>query len=157
MQEITNKKFFTRYAFFVVLLLIVFGILSYSAVLSRKSWTVNLGKSVQKTLDEYETGTWHVESPVNIDKPVSINSAAYTVKNKNTGEEKVAVIIRITTFYGPLPAVYLYDEVNGAIFAGYSSLHGRIREQLLAPKSDKRREYWQRKIPEILNQAGGNK
>lgn len=150
MHEIDNKEFFKNYAFFLVILLVIFGILSYSVVLSRKSWTKNLGVSVQKVLDEYEPSVWNVEAPVNLKKPVSVNCAAYQIRNKTDGSVSKAVIVRITTFYGPLPAVYIYKEGQEAQFIGYSSLHGRIKNQLVNNNSDKRREYWQAKIPDIL-------
>ena len=54
MAEITNKKFFTNYAFFLLILLVVFGILIYPAIVSKKSWNNNLRVSVQKVLNEYE-------------------------------------------------------------------------------------------------------
>ena len=150
MQEINNQKFFRNYAFFLVILLVTFSILTYSAILSRKSWTKNLGASVQKVLDEYQSATWTIEAPIALKTPVSVNSAAYQIRNKKDGSVEKAVIVRITTFYGPLPAVYIYKEGQEAEFVGYSSLHGRIRLQLANNRSDKRREYWQSKIPDIL-------
>lgn len=150
MQEIDNKKFFRNYAFFLLILLVIFGILSYSVVLSRKSWSKNLGLSVQKVLDEYQPATWNVEAVITLKSPVSINSSAYQIRNKATGSMAKAVIVRITTFYGPLPAVYIYREGEEVEFVGYSSLHGRIQTQLMNTNSDKRREYWQSKIPDIL-------
>ena len=150
MHEIDNKKFFINYGLFLAILLVIFGMLSYSVVLSRKSWSKNLGNSVQKVLDEYEPKTWNVESAVTLKTPVSLNSAAYQIRNKTDGTVAKAVIVRITTFYGPLPAVYIYQEGQEVEFAGYSSLHGRIRNLLINTNSDKRREYWQSKVPDII-------
>ena len=150
MQEINNKTFFKNYAFFLVILLVIFSILSYSIVLSRKSWNKNLGVSVQKVLEEYEPSTWSIEAPIQIKTSIAVNSAAYQIRNKKDGTVAKAVIVRITTFYGPLPAVYIYKEGQKTDFIGYASLHGRINELLKNNKSDKRREYWQSKIPEIL-------
>lgn len=152
MKEITNKSFFRNYAFFLLLLFIVFGILTYLTVVSKKSWTNYLSVSVQKTLDEYEPDTWKVMDPIEINKPVSVNCAAYKVMNNRNKQEATAVIIRITTFYGPLPGVFIQTQEGKTIFAGYSSLHGRIKTQISSTRSDKRREYWQSKIPEIINQ-----
>ena len=53
MQEITNKKFFINYAFFTLFLIVVFGILAYFSIASKKSFSKNLAVSVQKVLDEY--------------------------------------------------------------------------------------------------------
>ena len=152
MQEINNKKFFTNYAFFILILLVVFSILSYFVFAARKSWNKNLAITVQRVLEEKEEGRWKVGNNVAVNKPVTVNCALYEVLDTKDNQSKYAVIIRIITFYGPIPAVYIYDADNGHVdFIGYSSLHGRIRTQIMNNKSDKRREYWQEKIPDILD------
>ena len=152
MQEISNKKFFKNYAFFILILLILFLILSYFIIIARKSWTKNLAVTVQTVLDEKEEGRWKVGAPVEINKPLTVNCAAYEVKDSQDDSPQTVIIIRIINFYGPIPAVYLYNENKGsADFIGYSSFHGRINNQLMNNKSDKRREYWQNTIPAILN------
>ena len=149
MQEITNKKFFINYAFFLLILSVLFGILIYATVLSRKSWNNNLSKSVQKVLDEYDQGTWTVNESIAINKPIGVNCAAYQIKNNKNNSSAKAIILRITTFYGPLPAVFIYNDDENISFAGFSSRHGRVRQEE-SNKSDKRIKYWQSKIPEIL-------
>ncbi|MBO4533262.1 MAG: hypothetical protein J5726_06140 [Treponema sp.] len=157
MAEITNKKFFTNYAFFLLILVFVFGILIYPVLASKKSWSVNLGNSVQKVLDEYENGRYKVTGAVEINKPITTSCAAYTVNDTTANKTVNAIIIRITTLYGPLPAVFIYDPSaysDKVVFAGYSSLHGRVRTQLTYDSPDKRREYWQKKVPDIFEGGG---
>lgn len=152
MQEISNKKFFTNYAFFILILLVIFSILSYFTITARKSWNKNLAFAVQKVLDEKEEGRWSVKNNLPVNKPLTVNCALYEVFDNKDNQTQYAVIIRIMSFYGPIPAVYLYKaDKNITDFIGYSSLHGRIRTQIMDNKSDKRREYWQEKIPAIVN------
>ena len=152
MQEISNKKFFKNYAFFILLLLIVFSILSYFVIAARKSWVKNLSVTVQNVLDENESNRWKVGNNIFINKPLTVNCAAYNVYDTKTNETNNVIIIRMLSFYGPIPAVFVYNpENNETEFIGYSSLHGRIKTQIMNTKSDKRREYWQEKIPEIFN------
>ena len=152
MQEISNKKFFKNYAFFILILVILFTILSYFVIIARKSWTKNLAVTVQKVLDEKEQGRWKVGAPVEINKPLTVNCSAYEVTDSKDDSSETVIIIRIINFSGPMPAVYLYNDNKGyADFIGYSSLHGRINTQLMNNKSDKRREYWQNTVPAILN------
>lgn len=154
MSEITNKKFFTNYAFFLLILVIVFGILIYPVLASKKSWATNLGNSVQKVLDEYQEGNYKVTAPVEITKPVATSCAGYNVNDAKNNRTVYAIIIRVTTLYGPLPGVFIYDPAavsDKVIFAGYSNLHGRVNTQLSTNFPDKRREYWQKKIPEIFD------
>lgn len=152
MQEISNKKFFRNYAFFIIILLVVFSILSYFVYAARKSWSKNLAVTVQRVLDESEKDRWKVGENIQINKPVTVNCAAYELTDAKDDSPKSVVIVRIMNYYGPIPAVYIYNESDGSTdFIGYSSLHGRIRNQLMNTKSDKRREYWQEKVPEILD------
>jgi hypothetical protein len=151
MQEISNKKFFKNYAFFILILLVMFSILSYFIIISRKSWNNNLAITVQKVLDEKESNRWKVGEHIEINAPVTVNCAAYKLSDTKDNSEKTAIIIRIVNYYGPIPAVYIYNDNDGSVdFIGYSSLHGRIQTQLMSNKSDKRREYWQESIPSIL-------
>ena len=152
MQEISNKKFFKNYAFFILILLVVFSILSYFVLTARKSWVKNLTVTVQNVLDEHENKRWSVGNNVPVNKPITVNCAAYDIYDSKDNSKQYAVIIRIVTFYGPIPAVYIYNpETQKTDFIGYSSLHGRIRTQIMNNKSDKKMEYWQVRIPEILN------
>ena len=152
MQEINNKQFFKNYAFFILILLVIFSILFYFVFTAKKSWNKNLAVTVQKVLDEKENGRWKVGNSVYINKPITVNSAAYELTDSTKDDTEYVVIIRIITYYGPMPAVYVYNETKKITdFIGYSSLHGRINTQLSNNKSDKRREYWEERIPEILN------
>lgn len=151
MQEIDNKKFFRNYAFFMLILLVIFGILLYFVLVARKSWTKNLAITVQTVLDEEENGRWKVGDNIPINSPLTVNCAAYEITDSMDKAPKIAVIIRIMNYYGPIPAVYILNEdTRETQFIAYSSLHGKIRNQFLNNKSDKRREYWQEKIPDII-------
>ena len=79
MPEITNKKFFTNYAFFLLIILFVFGILIYPVIASRKSWSKNLGNSVQRVLDEFEKDRYKVTGHLDIEKPITTSCSAYTI------------------------------------------------------------------------------
>lgn len=152
MQEISNKQFFKNYAFFILILLVVFGILFYFVFTAKKAWNKNLAVTVQRVLDETEKGRYTVENAVYVNKPLTVNCAAFELTDSVTNNEDFVVLIRIITYYGPIPAVYIYDKTTETTeFIGYSSLHGRIKTQLMNSKSDRRREYWQNRIPEILN------
>lgn len=155
MQEISNKKFFKNYAIFILILLVIFSVLSYSVIAAKKSWVKNLSITVQNTLNETEAGRWKLGNNITINKPLTVNCAAYEVLDTIDNQIKNAVILRMVTIYGPVSCVFVYDEQKGTVeFIGYSSLHGRIRTQLMNNKSDKKQEYWKEKIPEILDKQG---
>ena len=59
-------------------------------------------------------------------------------------------MIRIQSFYGPLPAVFTVDKNNNVELVGFASMHGRIFNQTNTRNINKRLEYWKTKIPEII-------
>lgn len=150
-QNISYKDFFKRYGIFLLILVVIFGILIYSIFLSQRSWTQNLKNSVQVVLEERDPNTWTVENNVKIKNPFTMNAACYEVRNRKSGTLYKAVIIRIQTLYGPIPAVFMLDD-DSVYFVGYSSLHGVIASQLENNKTSKRIEYWIHKIPAIIGE-----
>ena len=86
----------------------------------------------------------------NVANPLSAGSACYDARNKKSGENGKAVIIRVQTFYGPHCGVFLVLGNDKVEFKGYSSLHGRVSQQLKTSYSSRRVEYWSRRIKEML-------
>lgn len=150
MENVSYKVFFKNYGIFLAVITVIFGILIYSIILSKKSWNNNLRIAVEKVLDEQDPNQWTIGNNRPIKNPLSLTSACYEVRNRRTGEIFNAVIIRVETFYGPLPAVYICDSENNVTFIGYSSLHGRIEKIIKSNSGDKRIEYWQKKIPYVI-------
>lgn len=151
MESISYKVFFKNYGIFLAIITVVMGILVYSVYLSRKSWDKNIKTSVEKVLDDYESNQWTVGNSKPIKNPMSMTSACYEARSRRTGEVYNAVIVRIETFYGPLPAVYLCDSENNVTFVGFATLHGRIASIIKSSGPDKRIDYWAKKIPYIIN------
>lgn len=149
-KEISYGNFFKSYGIFLGILAVFFGLLIYLSVLSQKSWRNNLRNSVSIVLNENEPESWNVGNFCPIQSPISFNSACYEIQNKKNGEYYKAIILRVQTFYGPLSAVFTIDKDNVVEFKGYSSLHGRVANQIENSNSNKRINYWKSKIPEII-------
>lgn len=156
MQNISYKDFFKRYGIFLAILVTIFGILIYTIIFSQRAWTQNLKKSVEIVLEEKEPNCWTVENNIKIKNPFAMNAACYEVRNRKSGDLYKAIIIRVQTFYGPMPAVFLLDNDNKVAFVGYSSLHGVIASQLTNNATSKRIEYWIHKIPTIIDNESSN-
>ena len=78
----------------------------------------------------------------------------YHLVSKNGSDKNYAVLIRINTLYGPLPAVFVYNKNKGTEFIGFQGLHGRVKNIILSNYSSIRLKYWINKIPEIVSKAG---
>jgi hypothetical protein len=149
-RDISSKDFFIKYGLFMTIILFVIGILIYFSIISNISWKKNLGISLQKVLNEnYGQNEWIVKENIDIKNPFIYNACCYISENIQTEQECIAIIIRINSFFGPLPAVFLIDENNQVSFVGYAALDGRIKE-IIYKTNDNRILYWKKKIPQIL-------
>ena len=146
------SSFFKNYGILLGFLAVILGILLYFTTVSQKSWVNNLRNSVNSVLNEKEVDSWVLGNYYKIKSPVSQNVVCYDARNKKNGEMYKTVMIKIQTFYGPLPAVFVVKD-NEVNFMGYATLHGRVYNQIINNKSNKRINYWKAKIPEILEYA----
>jgi len=145
-----DKTYFVKLGIFTAFIAIIFGLLTYSVVLSRKSWQKNLRLSVEKILDENDSNNWIVGNAIPLNSPFTVNAACYEVSSRKTGIPYKAVIVRVPTFYGPVATVFTMDNDNKVEMIGFSSVHGRIAENMHTNRYSKRFEYWERKIPELF-------
>lgn len=149
MDKYTTKDFFIKYGIFTGVLVVILGLIIYINIYSRKSWNTNLKNSIESVLEQSEPGAWEVGELVELTNPISVNAICFNAVKNGSDEYKV-IMVRTISFYGPVPAVFVCDSENNVSFVGYSYLNGRIHEQLVNNKSDKRLEYWQDKITDIL-------
>ncbi len=149
-QAISYKTFFLNYFLFIVFTGIIFLVLIYSVRLTQKNWNKNLQSVVQDVLDEKENDTWVIEGDCPINNPLSLSAACYDVRNKKNGEYYKAIIIRLQTFYGPIPGVFIMDKNKKVEYKGYALLHGRIANQLTNFPNSRRVNYWSDRIPQII-------
>lgn len=150
-KDISYSNFFKNYGIFISILIVIFGILIYFSIISQKSWKNNLKISIENVLNEIDDNSWTLGNNIKINNSLTLSSALYDAKNKKNGENYKAMIIRVQTFYGPLPAVFLIDKDNNVTFKGYASLHGRVANQIKDNNSNKRINYWKEKIPTLIN------
>lgn len=149
-ENFSYKNFFKNYGFFLAIIVVLFLISFYSVYLARKPWQKYLKTQIENVLDEKDPNNWTVGNFQPINNPFCLNAAAYEGRYKKNGDAFTILIIRIQTFYGPVSAVFTVDKESNVNFIGYSSLHGRVETQLENAFSDKRLDYWKKKIPEII-------
>lgn len=149
-QNISYKNFFINYLIFLAFIAAIFMLLVYAVKVTQKSWNKNLQPVIQYVLDEKDPDTWVIEAASPIDNPLTVSAACYDVRNKKNGEYYKGVIIRIQTFYGPIPGVFIVDKNNKVDYKGYALLHGRLSRQLSTNTPSRRINYWTARIPEII-------
>lgn len=151
-EQISYKQFFKQYLIITSVVIVVFGILTYFALVSKKSWKNNLKTCVEIVLEENQPGIWKVDKNVEINNPFTLNAACYEARNSKDGEIYKVIIIRVVTNYGPLPAVFVCDKDMNVELIGFSSLHGRVEKQIEATKNSKQIMFWKNKIKDIIEE-----
>ena len=154
-EQISYKQFFKNYLILIGVMLVVFTLLIYLSIVSKKSWNNNLKTAVEVVLDEKQPNTWSVGKNIEINNTFTMSGACYEARNRKNGEVYKVMVIRVVTNYGPMAGVFSVDKVNNVDFIGFSNLHGRIEKQVssMSTSTCKQISYWKNKIPQIL----GNK
>ena len=134
------KKQLFHAVLFTGTILAFFLILSLFSVLGRKSWERGLRAAVEQVLspDEFTLGEF-----VKIDSSLSVSAACFEVLQKNSPSKKsLAVILRATGYWGPLPAVFLCQD-GKAEFKGIAYMNNSAARAFLEAKDDRQILYWQ--------------
>lgn len=152
-EQISYKQFFKNYLILIGVMLVVFTLLIYLSIVSKKSWNNNLKTAVEVVLDEKQPNTWSVGKNIDINNPFTLSGACYEARNRKNGEVYKVMVIRVVTNYGPMAGVFSIDKENNVAFIGFSNLHGRIEKQVssMSTSTCKQINYWEKKIPQILN------
>ena len=110
-QENNNlKESFRIYGIFIGILVVFFGILIGMIFLSRTSWKNGIKSEVQVVLNEANPNQWIVGNFIEQQTLFSTSSAVYELHNKEKADRYYAVIIRTTSLYGFVPAVFVYNK-----------------------------------------------
>ncbi|MCK9168971.1 MAG: hypothetical protein M0P01_01000 [Treponema sp.] len=148
--ENSSKKLLKQYGILAGIIVGLFGLLTGIIVLSENKWHTGLREEIIDVLEEKAPGEWIVGEYVGINAPIALNSVCFQVRRKDNGARKYAVLIRIETIYGPLPAVFLYNDKSVAKFIGIAGLHGRVQKVIEDESDDARINYWIKRIPDIV-------
>lgn len=159
-----KSKKLKDYGIFILILILLFGLLTVFTLLNRNAWNKGLREEINHVLTNngYDNIQIAGES-IAINSPFSTSCAAFYFTNKELKNEKaVAVILKVTTFYGPVGAVYVYEKKGSVKFIDFINCPSHIGKQNKDISKNMQITYWQKRIPSILpdvfNDAkGGNK
>jgi hypothetical protein len=149
MNEV-NKTRLIRFGIFSLVVLVLFGILSLFNFLTRSKWEKGLRLQVQTVLDAHGE-TCSVGEILKLHTGLTAGCAVYELSG---GERDGchAVIIRVATFYGPMPAVYIYDSKKEQCdFIAFATLEGRAKTAIESLSKPSQVSYWARRIPKIMS------
>ena len=136
------------------ILLFLFLLMFLFLILSRNSWQKGLSKSVERFFSRRYSDTYVVESGKRINSGFSTSAYGFTVTEKKSRKAYTAVVLNITTLYGPYPAVFLCGNDDYVKFLGFIGFPEDF-EGMVTPVSMKSViYYWEKRIPSILTGRG---
>lgn len=149
------KKLATHFVFFLAVILILLTLLVLMVFVSRDTWDKRLQKRVAQTIERLYPGEYVAGNKVELQGPYATSAAAYElvpVSSQKSGP-LYGVIIRVTTLYGPLPAVYRYSSATGTEFMGFAVFDSHIGKEAAITESLRNSvqvSRWEKRIPILL-------
>lgn len=136
---------------FTGILLLLFIILSGLVFLSLSSWENGLRKNTDYVLQGYSENL-HCGEMLPIKEGIVTSAAFYQLMDKDT-VKGYAAIVRMTTYYGPVPAVFIQEQNSSeVIFAGVYGLRSSINMEFSNDSNDLVINYWKDKCSRIFDE-----
>ncbi|MGP1458115.1 MAG: hypothetical protein ACTTKL_02245 [Treponema sp.] len=149
-MNLRTKELLRVYGIFTAMMIIMLTAAGGAVKLSSLRWENALRAAVEKTLSENTGFDGKVGAFVRIKSPFSLSAALYELDPPFPDGAQYALILRVQTMYGPVPAVFTYGSDTGALFVGFASVSGRVKRLLEDNDADPRLRYWTAKVPAIL-------
>lgn len=149
------KRLAFNLAFFLSVVIVLFGLLVLMVFASKNTWNSRLQKRVVQTIDRLYPGEYVAGNKVVLQGPYSTSVAAYELVpvSSQINGSVYGVIIRIATLYGPLPAVYRYSTINGVEFIGFAVFDSHLGKEAAITESLRNSIQvlrWEKRIPKLL-------
>lgn len=162
LDKLDNKTKLKTFILFTSILVVMTLLLSGFALLAKKNWNSRLAANVEQVLqtsrpEEFNDKGLSVGNPVKINSTVSVSSNVYEIVDQKNNVEKYALITRITTYYGPQAAVFLFDKTTGITFEGFACIKSRVLKQFDNKDTDIILNYWTNNAEKIFHAAGISK
>lgn len=150
-----SNKLLEQCGIFSGIICALFLLLSLFIVLSRNSWENGLRAAVENVLPAPE---YFVGRKIPVDKK-SNDAICFELSHNVDGQmpaaQNMALVMRVTTYYGPLPAVFSY-EYGRAHFEGMAYLKSSVKNEFVESKTDRQMAFWLSSAERIFEEAAQN-
>ena len=104
----------------------MFCILAGMIFAGKKNWEKGLRLAVEQVLPANE---WQCGDIIPLDSSYSVSAACFKISNiKSPSKKSYALILRISSYWGPLPAVFLFQD-DRATFEGIAYLNNSVAKE----------------------------
>ncbi|MBP3366893.1 MAG: hypothetical protein J6K96_07880 [Treponema sp.] len=151
-EQFLYREMLIKCGIFCGILAGIFGILVLFTLLGRNSWKTGLKEKIVQVLNDNLIEGYELTGWVRLRSGLTASASAYSVSSKDGAQ--YAVIIRIPTLYGPVPAVYTCSSLEeDARFIGFADMNEEISLRIESASLHSQIEYWGRRLPEFLKTA----
>ncbi len=146
----TTKKFLTKFGVVLGIFVVLTAILTVLIYAANFSWNMGLRANAQKVLCQAENNEIVLGEQVEITSAFTTSMACFKINRS----DQYAIIMRIPTICGPVPAVFRYQTgAEKGEFVDYGVETGRANIVLDKKVNVTGIKYWEEKIPLILNEV----
>lgn len=146
----TNKTRLIKLGIMALVVLVTLGLLFLFVFLSRTSWKNGTAEQIQKVLldNGFECS---VEEMDTNHGTIASNVVSFSLSGSEKMEKKHGVLVRMTSIFGPLAGVFMYDDGNDrATFVDFVSLDGFAKETINSVVRSSQISYWEKKLPSTM-------
>ena len=134
-----GKKQLFQSAVFTGIILAFFIILAGMIYAGKKNWETGLRLAVEQVLAPNE---WQCGDAVPLNSSYNVSAACFKIANiKAPSKKSYALILRISTYFGPLPAVFLFQD-DKAIFEGIAYFDNSVAKEFGQNQINRQIDYW---------------
>lgn len=134
-----GKKQLFQSAVFSGIILAFFVILVGLTFAGKKNWENGLRLAVEQVFPANE---WQCEEMLPLNSNYDVSAACFKITNiKMPSKKSYALILRITSYYGPLPAVFLFQD-DKASFQGIAYFNNSVSREFSENKFNRQMDYW---------------
>lgn len=152
-DENPSKKAGKDFGVFISILLGLFILATACVILSKKAWGNGLENQIRSTFEEHNI-SYEIKENVPVSSGFAINAAIFELEENSSKGTKYAVIIKITSIYGSLPAVYVYDlAINKAEFVDYCLVDGLFKQKIIDNTQVNQIESMASRIPSLVKNS----
>jgi hypothetical protein len=139
-----------KYGYFAAILIVFMGLLILFSLLSNRKWQNGLRSQIESVLQESTNEKYVVGPYVYVKTPFVTSAAVYQLNAKQKKTNQYVVILRVTTMYGPLPAVFIYTSGKEAEFVDFIYFDAKSNQQIADSSHNAQIDYWCKRIPSII-------
>lgn len=150
-MSLAYKKHLISFGVFLGILILFFLLNMIFCLLSKKSWQTGMKEPVQQVLSDNGRSNLVLKEFEKLSNPFSVSCVSYLAENNAANKQCHVVLVRITTLFGAVPAVYVWDgQSDKAEFVCFVSMTERVKKMLLASSRNSIIDFWARRVPVII-------